>query len=166
MRKMMAESWASSHGCAWHCANSSSKEPQRSNRRYKPEPTAHETGDSARAFRLICGIRCSICGGGWRVNRENLHERRGGRLGRARGRFVLGAGGCIEIDGDSAWDEDGRVITEIEIAGNPVNDWKSCEKDQTGEPAGVDTVAAAGKPERSHGIAFNDGRVAADTSNC
>ena len=138
MRKMMAESWASSHGCAWHCANSSSKEPQRSNRRYKPEPTAHETGDSARAFRLICGIRCRLCGSGWRVNRENLNERgRGGLGGGSRGCFVLGAGGGIEIDGNSARDEDGRVITEIEIAGNAVNHWKSCEKDQTCEPAGV-----------------------------
>src|SRR5664279_3502231 len=41
----MAESWASSHGCSWLCANSSSKEQQRSNRRYEPEPQAHETGE-------------------------------------------------------------------------------------------------------------------------
>ena len=101
----------------------------------------------------------------WRQE-ESGPGRACGRLGwGAHGGLVLAAGGCIEIDRDSPGNDDGRVVAEIEIARHAVNHWKSGEKDEAGKPAGVEAKAAAGEPERSHGIALNDWRMAADAAD-
>ncbi len=73
---------------------------------------------------------------------------------------MLGARGGIKVHGDACRDDHGGVVAEVEIAGDAEDDGKGQKQEEECDPTAFEAESAAGKPEGSHGVALDDGRMA------
>src|SRR5690242_16668893 len=66
----------------------------------------------------------------------------------------------IQVNRNATRDNLRRVVTELKLAGDPVNDGNQREHDEKSEPARLQPEAAPGEPERSGRVALHHRRVA------
>src|SRR5580658_4053648 len=90
-----------------------------------------------------------------------LHQPRRGRLRCAHCRLVLGAGSGVEVNRNSTWSENRRVITEVEVAGDAEDDRNGDQHYGEGEPRAIESECAASEANGPHGIALDDVGVSA-----
>src|ERR1700683_3043307 len=79
---------------------------------------------------------------------RDLHKlwwlRRGGS-GRGHGGVVLRAGGGVDVNGNAAGNDDGRVVAVVEIARDAKDNGNGGEKNEKREPATFKAEGAAGE---------------------
>ena len=79
---------------------------------------------------------------------------------------MLCARGGIQIDRNSAGHNHWRVIAEVKVARDAIDHGDGGEKNDACQPTAVESEGSAREPEGPHGVALNNGRMAADTADC
>ena len=79
---------------------------------------------------------------------------------------LLAAGRGVQVHRNACRDDHRRVIAKIQIA-RDAEDHRQCQKQNNQRhPGAVEAEAAAGEPERPHGIALHHGRMTVDAAHC